>query len=95
MKQHWTKDAFFYHIYPLGLCGTPFINVFGDPIQNRLDQMETWLDHIQSLGANAILLGSVFQSSAHGYDVANYYQVDRRLGNIDAFARFSEQVHQR
>jgi glycosidase len=79
----------------LGLCGAPFINVFEDPIQNRLDQMEPWLDHIQSLGANAILLGPVFLSSSHGYDVADYYQVDRRLGDIDALVLFSERVHQR
>lgn len=95
MTQRWTKNAFFYHLYPLGLCGAPFINHFEKPVQNRLEQLESWLDHIQYLGANAILLGPVFQSISHGYDIADYFQVDRRLGDTEALARFSEKVHQR
>lgn len=95
MKPSWINDAFFYQIYPLGLCGAPELNNLGAPVEHRLDQLFPWLDHIQTLGANAIYLGPVFQSTSHGYDTADYYQVDRRLGDNDTLVRFVEHVHQR
>lgn len=91
----WAFDAVFYHIYPLGLCGAPERNDFHSPPVERLAQLHGWLDHIQALGANAIYLGPLFESSAHGYDTVDYYHVDRRLGNNDTLARLSEQIHRR
>jgi glycosidase len=91
----WVKTAIFYHIYPLGLSGAPAHNDFNAPPVHRLDDLIPWLDHIQSLGGNALYLGPVFQSTRHGYDTADYYQVDRRLGNRETLARFAAAVHQR
>ena len=79
--QHWTDDSIFYHIYPLGFCGAPKENDFTSKAVPRLDKIYGWLDHIQALGVNALYLGPVFESDAHGYDTADYYQVDRRLGD--------------
>lgn len=95
MTISWTKNAIFYHIYPLGLCGAPQRNDLTLPISTRLDTLYRWLDHIQGMGANAIYLGPVFQSTSHGYDTIDYYQVDRRFGDNDTLARFSDAVHQR
>lgn len=95
METHRIKDAVFYHIYPLGLCGAPERNEFGAPIVHRITSLTPWLDHIQELGANAIYLGPVFQSSSHGYDTVDYYRVDRRLGDNESLAHFTELVHQR
>ena len=95
MTPNWIKNAFFYHIYPLGLLGTPHGNDFAQPVAHRLGGLEPWLDHIQSLGANAIYLGPVFQSSSHGYDTVDYMQVDRRLGENRDLASFSKKVHAR
>ncbi len=92
---NWIDQAVFYHIYPLGLTGAPDHNDFSLPPVQRLDQLLPWLDHIQSLGANAIYLGPVFQSTSHGYDTADYYQVDRRLGDNAALTRFSQAAHDR
>jgi glycosidase len=92
---HWAWNAFFYHIYPLGLCGAPKCNDFQSPAVNRLEQLYSWLDHIQSLGANAVYLGPLFESSAHGYDTVDYYHVDRRLGGNEILARLSGEVHRR
>jgi len=66
MTPQWTSEAIFYHIYPLGLCGAPEWNNHSSSVTHRLDQLSPWLDHIQSLGANAIYLGPVFQASSHG-----------------------------
>lgn len=81
MNQHWIQDAVFYHIYPLGLCGAPARNDFAAPPIPRLDQLYPWIDHLQGMGINALYLGPVFESSAHGYDTVDYFKVDRRLGD--------------
>ncbi len=92
---HWSNDAFFYHIYPLGFCGAPFHNDFSSPPVPRLEKLYNWLDHIQELGANALYLGPVFESSAHGYDTVDYYWVDRRLGTNETLAALSREIHRR
>jgi glycosidase len=93
MTTQWAKDAFFYHIYPIGLCDAPRRNDLAAPTAYRLEKLYPWLDHIQSMGANAIYLGPVFQSSSHGYDTIDYYQVDQRLGENSTLAKLSEAIH--
>jgi glycosidase len=95
MNHPWANDAIFYHIYPLGLVGAPRHNDFqSDPVP-RLEGLYPWLDHIQKLGANAIYLGPVFESSSHGYDTADYYKVDRRLGAWETLRSLSKEIHRR
>jgi glycosidase len=89
------QNAIFYNIYPLGLLGAPERNDLHLPIVNRLTGLTPWLDHIQSLGANAIYLGPVFQSTSHGYDTVDYNQVDRRLGENADLTWFSQNLHSR
>jgi cyclomaltodextrinase len=91
----WTNDAIFYHIYPLGLCGAPARNDFYSPQAACLEQLYPWLDHMQELGINALYLGPVFESSAHGYDTADYYRVDRRLGSNQTLKELSREMHQK
>ncbi|MCC6147372.1 MAG: alpha-amylase [Anaerolineaceae bacterium] len=96
MRKHaWADDAFFYHIYPLGLCGAPLYNDFQSAPAPRLEQLYRWLDPIQRLGATALYLGPLFESSAHGYDTADYFHIDRRLGDRRVLAEFSKELHRR
>ncbi len=95
MANHWSFDAVFYHIYPLGMLAAPQRNDFSSPPVARLEQLYDWLDHIQALGANALYLGPLFESSEHGYDTVDYYHVDRRLGDNETLARLSAEVHRR
>jgi len=95
MTTHWEKDAYFYHIYPLGLCDAPPRNDLSAPTEYRLERLYPWMDHIQSLEANAIYLGPVFQSSTHGYDTIDYYQVDRRLGDNATLEKLADVIHER
>ncbi len=81
MPPQWVYDAAFYHIYPLGLCDAPPRNDFAAAPVPRLERLYPWLDQIVSLNLNALYLGPVFEATAHGYDTADYYQVDRRLGS--------------
>ena len=91
---HWSADAIIYHIYPLGLCGAPAQNDFNSPPIERLRQLYGWTSHIQELGCNTIYMGPLFESSAHGYDTADYFTVDRRLGTNQTFRALSTHWHQ-
>ena len=86
----WYDEAFFYHIYPLGLCGAPRTNSFGGE-EHRLRDLWRWVDHLQALGVTALYIGPLFESGSHGYDTANYRRLDRRLGSnedLKAFVRY-------
>jgi glycosidase len=93
MNHHWSFDSIFYHIYPLGFCGAPTHQDF--QLQPRLEKIYGWLDHIQSLGANALYLGPLFQSTEHGYDTSNYFVVDQRLGTNQTLHNLSVEMHRR
>lgn len=54
------------------------------------------LDHIQSLGFNAIWLTPIFASPTHhGYDATDYFKIEPRLGSLADFDELIEQAHQR
>ena len=91
---HWAWDSFFYHIYPLGLCGAPARNDFASAPEPRLERLHGWIGHIRELGANALYLGPVFESTAHGYDTADYYHVDRRLGTDQSLRSLVAACHE-
>ncbi|HVN63769.1 MAG TPA: alpha-amylase family glycosyl hydrolase, partial [Candidatus Binataceae bacterium] len=91
----WDADAIFYHLFPLGCLGAPERNPFSGPPANRLAKLGGWIEHIEELGANALMLGPVFESSAHGYDIADFFTVDRRLGDETALTAFSRELHRR
>jgi cyclomaltodextrinase len=90
---HWANDAVFYHIYPLGLCGAPPRNDFDSLIVPRLAQLVDWIDHLKGLHVNALYLGPVFESTAHGYDTADYFRVDRRLGHNETLSQVVSALH--
>lgn len=91
----WVKNATFYHIYPLGLLNAPRTNPKDGATSNRLNMLLPWLDHIQSLGLNAIYMGPLFESESHGYDTRDYFNVDRRLGSNEDLTNFCHEIHRR
>jgi len=93
MKSHWTTDSIFYHIYPLGFCGAPARNDFTSQPVPRLEKIYEWIPHLRELGINALYLGPLFESTAHGYDTADYFHVDRRLGTDETLANLVRELH--
>jgi glycosidase len=89
----WADEAFFYNIFPLGALGAPEQNDFAAPPADRLARLSDWLGPARDIGANAILLGPVFESSRHGYDTADLFTIDRRLGANEAFAAWCREAH--
>ena len=90
-----------------GVCYEVFVRSFydsdGDGVGD-LQGLTEKLDYIndgdpetgRDLGANCIWLMPVAQSpSYHGYDVTNYYAVDRDYGTNEDFKRFVAEAHQR
>jgi cyclomaltodextrinase / maltogenic alpha-amylase / neopullulanase len=92
---HWAADAVFYHLFPLGCFGAPERNPFSGPAVDRISGLRRWFDHLERLGVNALMLGPIFESSTHGYDTADLFQIDQRLGDNDSFAALARELHQR
>ncbi|MBB5060046.1 glycosidase [Granulicella aggregans] len=91
----WAQHSSQYHLYPLGCLNAPQRNTFLDRPADRVSQLYPWLDYLQDLGTDTLLIGPVQQSSAHGYDIADYFLIDGRLGSNQDFADFSRELHGR
>ena len=89
----WYEEAVFYHIYPLGLCGAPAQNPYGEPV-HRLDGLIPWIGHIRELGCTALYIGPLFESVGHGYETTDYRKLDSRLGTNDDLRRFVGLCHE-
>ena len=70
----WWQDTIVYEAYPSSFKDTDG-NGYGD-LQGLISE----LDHIKSLGVGAIWLTPVFASPMkdNGYDVSNYYEINRK-----------------
>ena len=89
----WAENSVFYQIYPLGLCGAPRVND-GVPA-HRISRVESWLDHIVRLGADAIYFSPIFESDTHGYDTRDFRTIDCRLGTNEDFAALCRRCHEK
>lgn len=93
MKSEITKTVF-YHIYPLGLCNCPKQNDFCQRAGDGLKILTQEIPHIKENGFNAIYIGPLFESTAHGYDTLDYFWADRRLGTNEDLIHFVEKAHE-
>lgn len=91
MKE-WTKDAVFYHIYPLGFCGCEQFHQ--EQQSSRILKIKEWIPHLQKMHINALYLGPVFESYEHGYDTSDYRKVDHRLGSNADFREVCDALHE-
>ena len=96
--QSWTRGAVCYEI---------FVRSFADSDSNGVGDfngLTARLDYVndgnpatrRDLGASCIWLMPVAESpSYHGYDVADYYALDREYGTVEDFKRFVAEAHRR
>tara|TARA_B110000977_G_scaffold29882_3_gene38988 strand:+ start:311 stop:2269 length:1959 start_codon:yes stop_codon:yes gene_type:complete len=93
----WFTDSIVYAIQTLGFCGCE-----GPPGQftegERLNMLveDGWLDHMARLGATVLYLGPLMRTShdlGHGYDTADYFEVDPRLGSVATLRRVVDAAH--
>ena len=91
----WIKKSAVYHIYPLGFCGCERTRAqhTGEPV-NRIKKIAEWIPHLKAMHINAVYLGPVFESAAHGYDTSDYRKIDARLGTNEDFAAVCKALHE-
>ena len=91
MEKRWWKESIVYQIYPRS-----FKDSNGDGIGDFQGIIRR-LDYIRDLGCNAIWMNPCFASpfGDAGYDVADYCDVDPRLGSLDDFDDMIAAAHAR
>ena len=104
----WLADAVFYQIFPERFANgdaaldPPGVEPWGaEPTRDNffggdLAGITQHLDHIEALGANAIYLTPIFEADTnHRYDAKDYFAIDHRLGDLEAFKVFLDAAHAR
>ncbi len=90
----WVRHVIWWHVYPLGFAGADTSGADRTPVA-AFDRLSNWLDYAVELGVNGLALGPIFTSGSHGYDTTDYFEIDPRLGDEEAFLRFVAAAHER
>ena len=106
MIPDWVKDAVFYQIFPDRFYNG---DLFNDPENVKSWNSEPSIrgfqggdlsgiikkfDYLLDLGINAIYFNPIFHSSStHRYDTIDYFQIDKKLGNLDTFHQLIDIAH--
>src|SRR5699024_6594967 len=87
----WWSDAVSYEVYILSFADSDEDGT-GD-LQGIIDR----LDHIQTVGVDAVWITPFFPSPGHdhGYDVSDFRSIDPAFGDTDTFQRLVDELHQR
>src|SRR3954465_467364 len=87
----WFKDAIIYELHVKTFCDTD-----GDGVGDFKGLMEK-LDYLQELGVTAIWVLPFYPSPLKddGYDIADYYNINPRYGNLGQFQEFLKEAHKR
>ena len=87
-RPDWWRDAVCYEIFVRS-----FFDSDGDGVGD-LRGLTGKLPYLKDLGVNCLWLMPVAQSpSYHGYDVTNYYQINRDYGSNEDFRRLMAEAH--
>jgi cyclomaltodextrinase / maltogenic alpha-amylase / neopullulanase len=104
----WVQDAVFYQIFPERFAngdaandppgtgkwgGTPTPgNFFGGDLRGIINH----LDHLSSLGVNALYLNPIFAAASnHKYDTGDYLRIDPAFGDEQTFRELVDSCHAR
>src|SRR3954469_6946579 len=89
MTGQWWRDAVIYQVYPRS-----FADSDGDGVGDRPGGV-AGLPYLADLGVDAIWLNPFYPSplADGGYDVADYRDVDARLGSLAVFDALTHDAH--
>lgn len=88
----WFNECVIYQIYPFGFCGAPDVN--DGVLAPRILKVKEIIPHLKELNINAVYFCPVFESSAHGYDTADFSKIDVRLGTNEDFSLVCRSLHE-
>ncbi|KAK3269464.1 hypothetical protein CYMTET_22097 [Cymbomonas tetramitiformis] len=89
----WAENAVFYQLYPLGFFGAPTLNDLAPTPVPRLAKLREYYGYFKDLGVTAVYFSPLFESDTHGYDTADYFQIDRRMGDVALFKEIVDELH--
>ena len=93
----WFREGVVYSIQTLGFCGCegpPGSFSEGERLMKLLN--EGWIEHLARLGCTVLYLGPLMRAShdlGHGYDTADYFQLDPRLGTVETLRAVVDACH--
>ena len=90
MPQPWWRSAVFYQIYVRSFADS------NDDGIGDLPGITSRLDYVKDLGVDAIWLTPFYPSAQkdHGYDVADYFDVNPEYGTLDDFDHLLARAHE-
>ncbi len=88
----WFNESVIYQIYPLGFCGAPTQN--DGTVEHRILKVLDFIPHLVKLNVDSVYFCPVFESSAHGYDTADFSKIDVRLGTNEDFKQVCDALHE-
>ena len=88
----WFNESVIYQIYPFGFCGAPDTN--DGVLEHRILKVIDYIPHLVKLNVDSVYFCPVFESSAHGYDTADFSKIDVRLGTNEDFKTVCEKLHE-
>ena len=88
----WFNEGVIYQIYPFGFCGAPDTN--DGKLEHRILKVADYIPHLVKLNVDSVYFCPVFESSAHGYDTADFSKIDVRLGTNEDFKAICEKLHE-
>lgn len=88
----WFNESVIYQIYPFGFCGAPDLND-GIP-EHRILKVIDYIPHLVKMNIDSVYFCPVFESSAHGYDTADFSKIDVRLGSNEDFKLVCQKLHE-
>ena len=92
----WANNAVFYQIFPLGYFGAPTVNdqKLPDGSQAETDPSIT-TSTFEELGIDAVYFSPVTVRERHArHDTFDYFQIDRRLGDVKLFKQIVKELHE-
>ena len=88
----WFNESVIYQIYPFGFCGAPDTN--DGVLEHRILKVIDYIPHLVKLNIDSVYFCPVFESSAHGYDTADFSKIDVRLGTNEDFKLVCDKLHE-
>lgn len=91
MKRHWWQETIGYQIYP-----STFFDSNNDGIGDIVGIIKK-LDYLKALGVNCLWICPFFASPMddNGYDVSDYYQINKMFGDLKDVKELIKEAHQR
>lgn len=88
----WFNESVIYQIYPFGFCDAPDQN--DGKLEHRILKVIDYIPHLVRLNIDSVYFCPVFESSAHGYDTADFSKIDVRLGSNEDFKLVCQNLHE-